>query len=374
MNISRNLQKRRESGIALIIVMIVIVVLATLAAGFAYSMKVETKLARNSTFEADMELLGRSGVELGRYVLGLQLGIPQEGSYAALNQKWAGGHGGTNELLMDIHLENNQLGQGTFNVRIIDMERKFNLAMVREGNTIILESAMEKLGVDVTDQPVIIDSYLDWVDPDEQEHMNGAESKFYLRNNPASPYYSKNGPLDDVSELLLIKGVSPELYWGSQRTGITFGQNARRGPRANTAFLQGNTSSAASGAGLVDLFTAISGAGLAVNVNTASREVLNIIPGMDHGMADAIINTRSGPDHMDGTEDDTPFMTPGELPSAVPGMDPAIFVASSRYFTTQSYIFEITVDAAIGEFKRQFVALVHRRGRQDVAILYFHWK
>jgi len=350
------------------------VILATLAAGFAYSMKVETKLARNSTFESDMELLGRSGVELGRYVLGLQLGIPQEGAYAALNQKWAGGPGGTNELLMHVNLENNQLGPGMFSVRIVDMERKINLSAIREGNTVLLQSALEKLGVDVTDQPVLIDSYLDWIDPDEQNRMNGAESKFYLRFNPASPYYSKNGPMDDVSELLLIQGMTPELYWGSRRTGIAFGQNARRAPRGNSAFLQGSPGSVSSGAGLVDLFTSISGAGMAVNVNTASRDVLNVLPGMESGMADGIINTRSGPDHVDGTDDDTPFMTPGEIPSAVPGMDPQIFAASSRYFTTQSYIFEITVDAAIGDFRRQFVALVHRRGRQDVPILFFHWK
>ena len=36
----------RPRGVALIIVMIVIIILATLAGGFAYSMKVETRLAR----------------------------------------------------------------------------------------------------------------------------------------------------------------------------------------------------------------------------------------------------------------------------------------------------------------------------------------
>ena len=62
------LTPRKDRGIAIIIVMIVIVVLSVLAGGFAYTMKVETKLARNSSYESDMEFLGRSGVELGRYV------------------------------------------------------------------------------------------------------------------------------------------------------------------------------------------------------------------------------------------------------------------------------------------------------------------
>ena len=49
--------------------MISIMVLTILAAGFAYSMRVETKLARNANSEAELEWLGRSGVEYARWVL-----------------------------------------------------------------------------------------------------------------------------------------------------------------------------------------------------------------------------------------------------------------------------------------------------------------
>jgi type II secretory pathway component PulK len=45
---------RRHSGIALIIVLLVITVLAILAGGFAYSMKVETQLARNASFDDEL--------------------------------------------------------------------------------------------------------------------------------------------------------------------------------------------------------------------------------------------------------------------------------------------------------------------------------
>src|SRR5262249_4961378 len=51
-----------ERGIAMIIVMMVIVVLSASAALFAFSMKVETQLARNVDSESEMEWLGRSGV------------------------------------------------------------------------------------------------------------------------------------------------------------------------------------------------------------------------------------------------------------------------------------------------------------------------
>ncbi len=55
-----------QSAIALIMVLIVTTVLGVLAAGFAYTMRVETQLARNATFDAEMEWLGRSGIELAR--------------------------------------------------------------------------------------------------------------------------------------------------------------------------------------------------------------------------------------------------------------------------------------------------------------------
>ena len=42
---------QRRSGIALIIVMIIVVVFAVLAGGLSYSMKVETKLARNASWD-----------------------------------------------------------------------------------------------------------------------------------------------------------------------------------------------------------------------------------------------------------------------------------------------------------------------------------
>ena len=64
------------SGIAMIIVMLVIVVLSVLAGGFAYTMKVETRLAANNAYESDMEWLGRSGVELARYAIREGLTVP----------------------------------------------------------------------------------------------------------------------------------------------------------------------------------------------------------------------------------------------------------------------------------------------------------
>ena len=60
---------RRQAGIALIITLLIVMVFGILAGGFAYSMKVETKLARNASHNVEAEWLGRSGIELARYIL-----------------------------------------------------------------------------------------------------------------------------------------------------------------------------------------------------------------------------------------------------------------------------------------------------------------
>ncbi len=363
-----------ERGIALVIVLMVIVVLTAIAGGFAYTMKIETKLARNSSFETDMEFLGRSGVELGRYVLGQQLSIPGEGGHTSLDQKWAGGWGGTNELLADIQLENVQMGQGKFTVKIVDMERKFNLSQIRENNSAILEKGLTMIGVDQSDLPTIVDSFLDWTNPGEKARPHGAKSQFYRKHSSGTPYFCKNGPIDDLSELLLIRGITPDMFYGSGRTGRPVASSPKdRIRRPRSAFLEGNPENEIKEVGLIDLFTPISGSGIAVNVNTASSAVLQMLPGVDPALADAIVAARDGSDRTPGTEDDVPFHNTGELRAGVPGIDPQVMGAIQGLLSVQSFVFEITVTAEIGNYRRVFVALVHRRNRSDVPILNFHW-
>src|SRR5271169_1257701 len=102
--------RNKSAGIALLIVMCAIFVLSILAAGLAFSMKVESKLAVTSDNNQKLVWLGRSGVELTRWVLA-QENCPCD----SLNQIWAGGTGSqceTNGPLAGISLSNYQVGEG----------------------------------------------------------------------------------------------------------------------------------------------------------------------------------------------------------------------------------------------------------------------
>lgn len=356
-----------EKGIALVIVMLVILVLAMLAGAFAYSMKVEVTLARNANYESELEWLGRSGVELAKFVLAQQTAIPNEGNYSALNQKWAGGTGGagaSNSALAEISLENNQMGAGTFSVKIIDLERKFNINMANQS---VLQQAMTVMGVDASITPTIADAIVDWVDVDDDPHLSGAESEYYLTMDP--PYVSKNGPMDDVSELLFLKGIheNPEIYWGSASTNHPISSYQSRDNRGFN-----NKPPPTYPFGLVDFFTTLSSG--KINVNTASLATLQMIPGVDENVASGIIQLRSGTSGNEAGDDAVPLRNIGELIN-VPGMSRDVVQQLSPYCDVRSFTFEVQVDAEINGVKRKYFAIV-RRGNTATAFttLRFYWE
>ena len=61
---------------------------------------------------------------------------------------------------------------------------------------------------------------MDWIDEDDDPRDLGAESEYYSSIQP--PYGPKNGPLDTVEELLLVRGVTPQLLFGldTNRNGM----------------------------------------------------------------------------------------------------------------------------------------------------------
>src|SRR5258708_5902979 len=61
----------------------------------------------------------------------------------------------------------------------------------------------------------VANAILDWLDPDDTPRESGAENDYYQSLSP--PYNCKNGPLDSLEELLLVKGVTPQLLFGNDR-------------------------------------------------------------------------------------------------------------------------------------------------------------
>jgi general secretion pathway protein K len=371
------------AGFALILVMITIISLTTLVASFAIAMSTEVRLARNASDDVELEWMGRAGIEMAKWALANK--CPEQKGLDALNQFWAGGLAPCSNGIPEISLKNVPMGQGHFSVSITDMERKWDINLVansRNPQMEVLQKALNEVGLtDAGLSSTIIDSILDWTSQNASTtRLNGAKDDYYNRLRP--PYYCKNGMIDDLSELLLIKGITPEIYWGSNATNhsVSAFQQHGGGP-----FGQPSTSANNSGfrnrdepvypVGLHELFSPLGGP---LNVNTASLKTLQLIPGLDLATAQQIISQRAGPDGIDGTEDDAPIQNVGELNVMNVGGAPQIGQPAqnlSAFVGVRSFVFEVRVDAEINGYKRSFYGIVSRTGAQgqQLKCVKFYW-
>ena len=263
----------------------------------------------------------------------------------------------TNSPLNGVSLQDYQVGEGTVSLRIIDLERKVN---INSADPVLLRQAFTVMGVDANDVSTLVDSIGDWIDPDDLPRTAGAESDYYQSLSPA--YLAKNAPLDDLSELLLVKGVTPEMYWGPAA-----GQHTGTGVHQKLGFGNAPGQEPQYAFGMVDVFTPFSSG--RININTADANVLQMIPGVDENTAQDIIKARSGPDGVDGTVDDTPFRSPGELGK----VDQQLAQQAGRFCDVRSHTFEVHVTAHYGNAQREFIAIIVRNSNKDVRVVGFRW-
>jgi general secretion pathway protein K len=345
-----------KRGIALIIVMISILILTILAGGFAYSMKVEMRLAMNARNFSELEWIGRSGMEYAKWILAEDMKLdPRDASFDV----WAGGVGGvsaSNSPLAEIQLPQTiELGRGRFILHpMVDAERKIN---INQADELLLQRVFTAMGADAGEIPVVISSILDWIDRDDLENLQGAESDVYLAFDP--PYEAKNGPLDDISELLLVQGVNPQMFRGGVAGAYEF-QRDRRG--GGGRFMDDDTPLYAFG--LVDVFTALSSG--RINGMTAEQRTLALLPGMDEFLASQYIEMRAGIDGLDGTEDD---QLP-DLSFIIP--DAAARAQAQALFDIRSTTFEVKITAIMGGVSREFLGVIVRNNPNDLQLVSFH--
>jgi general secretion pathway protein K len=249
----------------------------------------------------------------------------------------------------------------------VDCDSKFNINMAIQ-HPDILNQAFILMGIDATEAPPLTAAIQDWVDRDDNVTVGAqdSESSYYMTIPPPyGPYRAKNGVIDDLTELMRIKGVTPEMFYGSNPQDddvpVTLRALTDRERMIERSYP----------VGFKDLFTTISSG--RINVNTASANVFQLIPDVDGNMAQAIITTRSGPDGVEGTEDDMPFRSVGELQN-VPGMSREAIGIFNRVGDTRSRSFEVEVTAQIDQYTRKYRALLFRVNANQIVTCYMWWK
>lgn len=335
---------------AVIIALVAVTVLTMMAGAFAYAMKIETKLAANTNDDEEFYWIGRGGVERACWWLALEGNQP----YSSKLQYWAGGPGDgpeTNGPLAGESLSGFQIGGGTVSLSMTELESKIN---INRADATLLQQVLTTQGADANEISVVSDSILDWLDPDDDTRPAGAESDYYLGLTPS--YYAKNAPIDNLDELLLIKGVTRDMYTGESSAANTpfarhqLGFGHAPGEEASYAF------------GLRDVFTPFSQG--QVNILTADDKVLQCLPGLDTASVQAIETAR---------DSDPPVRNIAQLLTAA-GVNPQTAGQIGGYVGVIGNTYEVHATATIGQLSHEYTAVVYRSGPNVQVVSFYRSK
>jgi len=213
--VSRSIALSNEKGgVALVLVIWIMVILLALVGEFSYSMRTEMKITRNFKEEEEAYQLALAGIEQAKIELlsvrDLRTAFVNENDVLVFFDE-----SDTNDIEEEETERSNKLGRGNFDYTIIDEDGKVNIntAKAEQLRRLFLDS-----GVDTEEVSTIVDSILDWRDENSLHRLNGAEEDYYT--SLERPYSSKDGPFSTIEELLLVKGMTPEIYFGSSHDNV----------------------------------------------------------------------------------------------------------------------------------------------------------
>ncbi len=163
--------------------------LTVLAASFAYTMRLEVRLAQYSLGSAQARALAEAAVHQAAFELHRELLLrrwPVDGT----PQRWEFAGGEVQLNLLD--------QSGLIDLNLADPRLLDGLLLTAGGIT------------DPQQRAALVDAIQDWHDTDSEVRLNGAEDDAY--EQAGKPYGAKNAPFASVEELQQVLGIDLALY------------------------------------------------------------------------------------------------------------------------------------------------------------------
>jgi general secretion pathway protein K len=180
---------RRQRGIALVIVLWITILLATIAVGMSQDSRTQTLLTRNQLALAKARALADGAVERAMYEHlrppfpdkawfpnGAVHGWEEDGAKLAVSLAYESGR-------IDINVAREPLLKGLFT---------------------------SAAGLKPEDVGRLVDAIMDWRDPDDVKRLNGAEAPEYRA--AGRNYVPANANFETIEELQRVLGMTPEIY------------------------------------------------------------------------------------------------------------------------------------------------------------------
>ncbi len=173
-----------QRGMVLVIVLWIVTLLAVMAGGFAYSMRIETRLATSAVERAQARALAEAGVA---YALAWQLDPEAQKQWPA--------NGDAHDW---------EFGGGRVRISVEDASGRISL---NNADPQLIRQALIGVGVAEAEAERWAAAIADWRDPDDQTQPGGAESAEYRSAGRVGP---KNTLFDSVDELPQVLGMDQD--------------------------------------------------------------------------------------------------------------------------------------------------------------------
>ncbi len=287
--------------------LVIIALLATLVTEFASSTLVDLRLTETYRDSSQAYYLAKGGVEAARMIL-----ANDGNAWDSRDEMWAAG------------VSSFPVGEGRVSIEIEDRDGRLNLnRLVKVHDRAARRDNPDPVYIDrfirllellgALDPQGMTDALVDWLDFDDSVRAAGAESDYY--QSLRQPYPAKNGRLDAVAELAMIRGFDEETVR------------------------------------LLEPFVTVR-SGSRLNLNTASAEVLaSWAQDMDLTIAEAIVDFRR----------DAPLRSLDDL-AEVPGYDIGWASALKQHADVgvESAVFRVRTRGDIGEGTSRVEATVEQ--------------
>lgn len=206
----RKLEFHNNRGIALITVILIISILVAVAIELNRSARATIYDAANLSDGVKLTYIAKSGFYGAAALL-----TNSDNPYDTLRDNWAKPEA--------LSAQSRTLFTDGFFIAIVEDETgKIPLNKLVNGNEynpvikemLIRLLGQKEFGLDEKKVYEIVNSLKDWIDADSSATGSGAESSYYSSLYPS--YEAKNAKLDCIEELLMVKGMTQEIFNGTK--------------------------------------------------------------------------------------------------------------------------------------------------------------
>jgi general secretion pathway protein K len=328
---TNQLWSSKQRGMVLVILLWVLAIVSLVTLSFSKSIRVEFNAARNNKDMVAAYYLAKAGMA--------------ESAFRLIRRQLAPAPPLTDAILrppddLDRGLVISEFPEGRVTTRIVDESGKISINFA---NDEMLRRLMAAIGIDKNNADIIVDSIFDWTDPDTLHRLSGAEDDYYQKLNP--PYRAKNGPFDTIEELLLVRGVTQDIFYGVKEQN-EMGQVIEK-------------------YGLINYLTVYSYSSQ-ININAAPLPVLLSVPDLEPNAARLIYERRL----------EKPFVNLGELTQLLPvGLGRATtWLRAGMVGTSLSYSLQSEAELTGSQIKRilRCVIVIDQQDRVKYRTIYWN--